>query len=130
MAAISKFEHLECWQKARTLSRAVYEVTNFESFSRDFALKDQILKASGSVMDNIVEGFERGGNKEFIQFLFISKASCAEVKSQLYRALDRKHINEEQFDALYKLAYEISKLIQGLITYLSNSHKKGYKQRT
>lgn len=130
MAVISRFEEFDCWQKARVLCQQVYEITTKESFSKDFALKDQILKASGSVMDNIAEGFERGGNKEFIQFLFISKASCAEVKSQLYRALDRKHINEKQFNKIYLLACEVSKLLQGLISYLSESDKQGYKLRT
>ena len=127
MAAIKDFEDLECWKKARILCQLIYEATRSSSFARDFSLKDQILRASGSVMDNIAEGFERGGNKEFIHFLFIAKASCAEVKSQLYRASDRGHMNQSTFNDNYTLAKEVSKLIQGLISYLSKSTRKGYK---
>ncbi|MFP4089094.1 MAG: four helix bundle protein [Cyclobacteriaceae bacterium] len=86
MATIKSFEELDSWQKARRLCYEVFKVSSQEPFCRDFALKDQILRASGSVMDNIAEGFGRGGNKEFVQFLFYAKGSCVEVKSQLYRA--------------------------------------------
>ncbi len=129
MAVISKFEELECWKMARILCQLIYKTTDSGSFAKDFSLKDQIIRASGSVMDNIAEGFERGGNREFIQFLFISKASCAEVKSQIYRAMDRGHIDKSGFDEIYTLAEEVSKLIQGLIAYLSKSSKKGFKQK-
>jgi four helix bundle protein len=90
MAEIKKFEELECWKKARVLCDQVFQLCTQTSLRTEFAFKDQILRSSGSVMDNIAEGFERGGNKEFIQFLLIAKASCAEVKSQLYRSMDRK----------------------------------------
>lgn len=129
MASIKRFEDLDCWKKSRQLCQEIYEVADLGSFARDFALKDQVLRSSGSVMDNIAEGFERGGNKELIQFLFIAKASCGEVKSQIYRAKDRNHINEAKFNALYDLASQTSKLIIGFISYLHNSEKKGYKYR-
>src|SRR5258707_1713404 len=102
MATITKFEELEIWQMARELANEIFEVfSNSEPFSRDYKLKDQINGSSGSVMDNIAEGFERGGRNEFINFLTYSKGSAGEVKSQLYRAMDRKYITKEQFDHLY-----------------------------
>ena len=97
MATIRSFEELEVWKKARVMSTEIFKATMTESFFKDFGLKDQINRASGSIMDNIAEGFERGGRKEFIQFLSYAKGSAGEVKSQLYRALDRQHINEETF---------------------------------
>ena len=127
MAGIKKFEDLECWKKSRLLAAEVFTITSSGLLDKDYSLKDQILRSSGSVMDNIAEGFERGGNKEFIQFLFYSKASCAEVKSQLYRALDRDYIGKSEFNRLYTLSNEVSKLINGLINYLKRSEKSGFK---
>ena len=129
MAAIYRFEDLDCWKMARTLCQLVHEITGLGAFAKDYSLKDQINRSSGSTMDNIAEGFERGGNKEFIQFLFISKASCAEVKSQLYRARDRGYINEIKLEEIYALADETAKRIQGLISYLYQSSNKGFKHR-
>ncbi|WKN44713.1 four helix bundle protein [Tunicatimonas pelagia] len=129
MAAIRKFEDLQCWQKSRQLSMLIYETTRKELFARDFSLKDQILRSSGSVMDNIAEGFGRGGNKEFVQFLFYAKGSCLEVMSQLYRAKDRTYITEQEFSELYQFANEISGMIQSLVHYLKKSELKGIKYK-
>lgn len=127
MATIKSFEELEIWQKARSLSNEIYTRTLSDSFSKDYSLHDQINRSSGSIMDNIAEGFERGGNKEFVQFLAYSKGSCGEVRSQLYRAKDRSHINEDDFNTLLKQASEIGKQIGGFMKYLSQSGIKGTK---
>jgi len=92
MATFKKFEDITAWQKARELTRLVYEITKNGNFSKDFSLRDQIRRASVSIMSNIAEGFDRGGRKEFIQYLSIAKGSVGEVKSQLYTALDQKYI--------------------------------------
>lgn len=127
MATIKKFEDLEVWQKARVLCKKVFELMQKESFSKDYELKNQISRSSGSTMDNIAEGFERGGNREFIQFLGFAKGSAGEVRSQLYRALDRNHINEAEFKETYALADEVGKMISGLTKYLLKSDIKGHK---
>src|SRR6185295_5993081 len=97
VATFRSFEEIEAWQKARVLADKIYRITQEGSFSKDFKLKDQINDSSGSIMDNIAEGFERNGSREFIQFLSIAKGSAGEVRSQLYRALDRNHISEQTF---------------------------------
>ena len=127
MATIKNFEDLEVWQKARVLCKKVFELMQKESFSRDYELKNQISRSSGSTMDNIAEGFERGGNREFIQFLGFAKGSAGEVRSQLYRALDRSHINETEFKETYALTDEVGKMISGLTKYLLKSDIKGHK---
>ena len=127
MATIRFFEDIESWQLSRQLDRLVFKATQKEKFSRDYKLRDQILSSSGSIMDNIAEGFERNGNKEFVQFMSISKGSCGEVKSQLYRAVDRGYIDQDEFREMYEGANVISKKISGLMTYLSNSDYKGAK---
>lgn len=118
---------MEIWQKARALSLDIYNLTGQGSFARDFGLRDQINRSSGSIMDNIAEGFERGGKKEFINFLTYSKASCGETLSQLYRAFDRHHISEEVFNRLKIDAEQIGKKITGFIAYLKNSTMSGFK---
>ncbi len=127
MATIERFEDLEVWQKARELCKLIYEYTLKVNFSKDFSLRDQIRKSSGSIMDNIAEGFDRGGKKEFIQFLYISKASSSETKSQLYRALDYNYITQDEFDVAYKKCTEIARMEAGLISYLQNTSLKGKK---
>jgi four helix bundle protein len=129
MATLKRFEDVEAWKKARVLTRSVYEATASGSFARDYALRDQIRRASCSIMSNIAEGFERGGDKEFRQFLALAKGSAGESRSQLYVALDAGYINQEQFDALYDLMLETSRLISGFIKYLGDSAYKGNKYK-
>ena len=111
---IEKFEDLIAWQKARELTKNIYKVTKLGELSRDFGLRDQIRKSSVSIMSNIAEGFERGGRSEFHQFLVIAKGSCAELRSQLYVALDADYIDAQTFQRLYSLAEETKRVIGGL----------------
>jgi four helix bundle protein len=127
MGDIKKFEDLEVWQLSRLLSKEVWEMIEQENFKRNFALRDQIDRSSGSIMDNIAEGFGREGRKEFIQYLSFSKGSCSEVKSQLYRALDRNLISQERFEQLYNLADRVGKMISGLMRYLKTTTFTGSK---
>src|ERR1043165_7221909 len=113
-AKIERFEELIAWQKARGLAREIYKVTEEGSFSRDFGLKDQIRRAAVSVMSNIAEGFERGRPAEFHQFLSIAKASCAELRSQLFVALDAGYLNTDDFETLMDSAIEVAKIVGGL----------------
>ena len=115
-----KFEELPCWQKARELCRAVFDLINQGDFQKDFSLRNQIWRASGSAMDNIAEGFEDASTREFIRFLGYSQRSTSEVQSQLHRALDCKYINQSQFDNTYELASECRKQIKGFRKYLRN----------
>src|SRR5215813_3880386 len=100
MATIKKFEDIKSWQKARELNGIIGKLVDSGRFKKSFRLISQIEGSAGSIMDNIAEGFERGGNKEFIQFLYIAKGSCGELRSQLYRALDRKYICDDEFEKL------------------------------
>jgi four helix bundle protein len=111
---IEKFEDLIVWQKAREPTKNIYRVTKIGEFLKDFGLRDQIRRASVSIMSNIAEGFERGGRSEFHQFLVIAKGSCAELRSQLYVALDAEYIDIGTFQSLDSLAKETSRLIGGL----------------
>lgn len=111
---VERFEDLIAWQKARELTAAVYRVTVTGSFAKDFGLRDQIRRASVSIMSNIAEGFERHSSNEFHQFLNIAEASCAEVRSQLYVAADVGHLDRETFDPLMELASEVGRIIGGL----------------
>lgn len=129
MATIEKFEDIIAWQKARKFAHDIFLATKLNGFEKDFSLADQINRSSGSTMDNIAEGFERGGNKEFIQFLFIAKSSIGETRSQLYRAYDRGYISETLINEFKNRAVEISGLIGGLINYLQNSDIKGTKHK-
>lgn len=124
---MNRFEDIVAWQKARDLNKKIYELTSRNDLVKDFALRDQIRKASISIMANIAEGFERGGSKEFSQFLSIAKGSAAEVKSHLYAAKDLSYVSESNFSELYASADEVSKIIAGLMKYLSHSSMKGRK---
>lgn len=127
MAKIEKFEDIESWKLAREITSLIYEASGREKFSRDFALVNQIRRASISVLSNIAEGFERSGNKEFLQFLAIAKGSCREVRAQLYVALDQKYIEENEFRRISNKLTEASRLISGLIKYLQQTELKGSK---
>jgi four helix bundle protein len=129
MASIRRFEEIISWQKARELNKQLGVLIDEGRFNKSYRLINQIEGSAGSIMDNIAEGFERGGNKEFIQFLYISKASCGEFRSQLYRTFDRKYINQAEFDTFYNMAMEIIVLIQKLIDYLYSSELKGPKYK-
>jgi four helix bundle protein len=111
---IERFEDLIAWQKARQLTAEIYRITALGEFVRDFGLRDQIRRAAVSVMSNIAEGFDRASRSEFHQFLVIAKASCAEVRSQLYVALDAGHIDQKTFDAVNGDTGELSRIIGGL----------------
>jgi len=125
MSKVERFEDLKIWQLARELCQIIHKLTIKDMFSKDFKLVGQINGSSGSIMDNIAEGFERDGNKEFIQFLTFSKGSCGETRSQLYRALDYQYITQDEFDAAYKMTLEESKMLKGFIQYLKDSEMKG-----
>jgi len=127
MATFNRFEDIVAWQKARVLCKLINDYTLKNSFSRDFKLISQVKSSSGSTMDNIAEGFERGGNKEFSQFLSISKGSAGETRSQLYRALDNEYISKEEFQEAYNLADEVGKLTGALMSHLKTSELKGNK---
>ena len=118
---IERFEDIEAWQEARELSRRIHQVTLGGSFARDFALRDQINRSSGSVMDNIAEGFDGGSHAEFARFLGYAQRSCSEVQSQLYRALDRGHVEPAAFEEFYTAAARIASKLGAFIKYLKKS---------
>ncbi len=127
MATITKFEDLEIWQEARKLAKEVYIISKETDLKTDFRFKEQIKASSGSVMDNIAEGFERDGNVEFRQFLSIAKGSAGESRSQIYRLYDYEYISVEKFEDL-KTKYEnLSGKIKNFITYLNKKDFKGHK---
>lgn len=129
MSAFQRFEDIDAWQKARELTKAIYAMSNDGQFARDFGLRDQIRRASVSIMSNIAEGFGRGGNKEFMQFLSTAKGSASEVQAQLYVALDAGYIDQEQFQKLYSETEATARMIAGLLRYLQNSDFKGAKYK-
>jgi four helix bundle protein len=124
------FEDIDAWKKGRPLVNEIYKITGESPFDRDFALKDQMRRAGISVVSNIAEGFERDGNKEFIQYLSISKGSVGEVRSQLYLALDLQYVAGEEFNRIKNLTEETGKMIAGLINYLKKTNMKGKKYRS
>jgi four helix bundle protein len=122
-----RFEDMDLWQDTRKLCKEIFEITNDGAFKSDFRFRDQIRASSGSIMDNLAEGFERGGNKELIQFLYIAKGSCGETRSQIYRALDFNYINKEDHQKICAQCVMISRKISGFINYLKQSNLKGDK---
>lgn len=127
MATIKRFGDIEAWQYARMMARDIHLLTLKEGFKNDFPLINQIKRSCGSIMDNIAEGYERDGGKEFVQFLSIAKGSSGETRSQLYRALDCNYISREEFDDCHKRLIHISSMIQNFINYLKKSTFKGTK---
>jgi len=129
MATILRFEDIDGWKKARELAQAVYRAGSSTPLGRDAGLRDQMQRAAVSIMANIAEGFGRGGNREFVQFLGHARGSCAELKSHLYVALDAGMIPPQQFDQIYRLAGEAEGLASGFMKYLQNSDVRGRKFR-
>ncbi len=129
MATFTQFEEMTSWIEARILNQKIGALLNEERFGKNFRLIAQIEGSAGSIMDNIAEGFERGGNREFIQFLYIAKGSCGELRSQMYRALDRAYINETEFNLIKADLQKISGLLQKLISYLETTELKGIKYK-
>ncbi|MCI0536645.1 MAG: four helix bundle protein [Verrucomicrobiales bacterium] len=129
MATIRRFEDIEAWQQGRKLKQRVYALSRRGEFEKDFALKDQIRRAAISITANIAEGFERGGNREFLQFLSTSKGSCGEVQDHLYTALDESYLTTEEFSELYAKAASVSQLLGGFMNYLQRTEIRGRKFR-
>jgi four helix bundle protein len=129
MSTFKKFEEIEAWKKARKLTKRIYELSGQGAFAKDFGLKDQIRRASVSLMSNIAEGYDRSGTGEFVQFLATAKGSTAEVKCQLYVALDQAYISDDTFRDVSDLAAETGKMIGGLMNYLRQSGIKGTKYK-
>ena len=127
MATITKFEDILCWQEARTLNKFMRNLIKQKRFEYNFRLINQIEGSAGSIMDNIAEGFDRGGNKEFILFLYYAKGSCAELRSQSYRALDAEYIIQGEFEEINDKCLRINYLISRLINYLKTTEIKGMK---
>ncbi len=126
---IERFEDLDIWKAARESCKIIFSITSSEPFRKDFKFRDQIRASAGSIMDNISEGFERGGRKEFIQFLSIAKGSCGEVKSQVYRALDFNYIKIEESNDLIEKLESLGKKIGSLIQYFKKSTYTGTKYK-
>ena len=129
MATFKKFEEIEAWKRSRELTRRIYALSRCGPFAKDFGLRDQIRRASVSIMSNIAEGYDRSGTGEFVQFLATAKGSTAEVKCQLYVALDQAYIDNGTFRELATLATETGNMIGGLMKYLRRSGIKGSKYK-
>ena len=129
MKKIKQFEDIESWKSARKLTNEVYKATSSGTFVRDFGLKDQIRRASVSILSNIAEGFERGNDREFAYFLGVAKGSTGEVRAQLYVALDQGYLSASSFEQLSAIAIEIGELLSGFIRYLKQSTLRGNRYR-
>ena len=130
MATVKDFEELAIFQKARELSKKIYPITQRDEFKYDTRFVQQIRAAAGSIMDNIAEGFERGGNKEFVNFLYIAKGSCGEVRSQLIRANDVGYLTQEEYDELYNDCRKLSASIMNFAKEIKASDITGVKYKT
>lgn len=130
MPTFERFEEIEAWQRARDLSGEIYRVSGKGAFAKDFGLRDQMRRASISMMSNIAEGFERSGSGEFVQFLAIAKGSAGEVRSHLYIALDQKYIDREIFSRLSHSATDTARMVAGLMNYLRKAGIKGTKYKS
>lgn len=126
---VKYFEDLSIWKLSRELTNRIYKITAFAGFSKDFGLRDQIRRASVSIMSNIAEGFERGGNQEFVQFLSIAKGSSGEVRSQLYVAMDQGYLDNKDCEQLIDDFKKLSIMINNFMEYLKNSSYKGVKYK-
>ena len=129
MSSLKCFEDLEVWQKSREFAKEIYTISRESHLSRDFILRDQIIRSAVSIISNIAEGFERGGTGEFIQFLSVAKGSAGELRSQLYIVLDQGYIDENKFKELIEMNTAISRMISRLIEYLRKSNIKGIKYK-
>jgi len=129
MATVKRFEELIVWQKARMLNMQIIAISNLPAYERERRLRDQIRGSSGSIMDNIAEGFGRMGNREFVNFLLIANGSAMEVRSQLTRSLDHGYISPVTHDELMSLLDEISRMMFSLIRYLRKNEKTGQRYR-
>jgi four helix bundle protein len=129
MAAIRSFEEIESWKKAREICKQLGVFIDKDKFQKNFRLIGQIEGSSGSIMDNIAEGFERGMRSEFILFLGYAKGSCGELRSQLYRAFDRDYLTQEEFNNLKESVMQVSRLIQNLISYLQKTKIEGVRRK-
>ena len=124
---VNRFEDLEIWSLARELYKRVFKLTSREPFCNDFRFRDQMRNSAGSVSDNIAEGFERGGNKEFVQFLWVAKGSCGETRCQSYRAFNSDYITDEELNELLERTDQISRKTANLIKSIKSSERKGIK---
>lgn len=124
---MERFEDLGIWKLSRELYKAIFDLSSREPFFSDFKLRDQIRASSGSISDNIAEGFERGGNREFIQFLYIAKGSCGETRNQVYRSFDCRYISDKEMNDILDRTLDLSRQISNFIRYLKNSGYKGEK---
>jgi len=118
MPTFSRFEDIQAWQKARLVTKQIYEITKNDAFAKDFGLRDQIRRSSVSIMANIAEGFARRSDKDFAHFLNISRSSVAEVQSHLYVAADQRYLNQFEFEKIYSLLEETSKMIFAIVRHL------------
>ena len=130
MASIKQFEDIEAWKEARVFTKSVYGASYSGAFAKDFGLRDQMRRAAVSILSNIAEGFERGGDREFLQFLSLAKGSCGEVRAQLYVAFDQGYLTADLFQQLQEQSQKISRLLGAFMTYLKRSDLRGTKFTT